>query len=131
MNARNISLIYGVVFILVGFLGFVPNPIVSDVGLFETNAVHNLVHVVLGCAFIAGALTLPGKASVVLKLLGVGGIAVTILGFLTSGDLMLGIIHVNQADHWLHLGLALVVMGSGYFFPDRAIEWRHSLASQR
>ncbi|MGR9087906.1 MAG: DUF4383 domain-containing protein [Gammaproteobacteria bacterium] len=130
MNARNISLIYGMVFVLVGILGFFSNPVVSDIGFFQTNAVHNLVHIGLGGVFIAGALTLPAKAALVLKFLGLGGIAVAVLGFLTRGSLLVGIIHVNEADHWLHLGLALVVLGSGFIFPDRTMAWRQSLPGQ-
>ncbi len=122
MNTRIINLIYGAVFVAVGVLGFVPNPLVSAVGLFETNAVHNLVHGLLGVVFIVGALIFPGYESRLLKLLGLGGIAVTVLGFMTDGNTLLGIIRVNQADHWLHLGLALVVLASGFLFADKKTE---------
>lgn len=131
MNARNICLTYGVVFILVGILGFISNPIISAIGFFQTNAIHNTIHIGLGCAFIVGALRFSAKASLVLKMLGVGGIAVAILGGMIGGNLMLGIIHVNEADHWLHLGLGLAVLGSGFIFPNRTIERPYSLSIKR
>ncbi len=123
MNTHTVSLIYGVVFTAVGILGFTPNPVISEVGIFTTNAVHNLIHVLLGVTFILGAIQLPGYESRLLKLLGLGGIAVTLLGFLTDGDMMLGVIHVNEADHWLHLGLALIVLASGFLFKDSKPAW--------
>lgn len=122
MNTRFISLLFGITFVIVGIIGFIPNPLIAQEGLFEVNYVHNSVHILLGLTFIIGALKFPGYESRLLKLLGFGGLAVTALGFMTSGDMMLGIIHVNQADHWLHLGLGLVVLASGYIFSDRKAE---------
>lgn len=122
MNTRNITLIFGITFILVGVIGFIPNPLVAPNGLFAVNAVHNLIHIVLGSAFLLGAARFKGREDKVLKFFGLGGLAVTAVGFLTRGDMMLGIIHVNPADHWLHLGLGLVVLAAGFVFPTVAAE---------
>lgn len=119
MNTRTISFIFGITFIAVGFLGFITNPLVSSEGLFEVNSVHNTVHIVLGFAFIFGAIRFPGNEDKVLKFFGIGGLLVTMIGFITSGNMMLGIIHVNQADHWLHLGLGVVVLVAGFIFKNR------------
>ncbi len=27
---------------------------------------------------------------------------------------MLGIVHINEADRWLHLGFAIAILGAGY-----------------
>jgi hypothetical protein len=43
MNARNAAILFGVVFILVGILGYIPNPIVGPTGLFATNSLHNVI----------------------------------------------------------------------------------------
>lgn len=118
INARLVSIILGAVFILVGLLGFTPNPLVSETGIFAVNAAHNLVHIVTGGLFIGGALTFAGHESRVLKALGLGGIAVTIINFLSENDTMLWIIHANEADRWLHLGLALAVLATGFIFKD-------------
>ncbi len=74
----------------------------------------------LGLAFILGCIIFSGNEDKVLKFFGVGGLAVTAIGFLTSGNMMLGIIHVNQADHWLHLVLGLVVLIAGFVFKNKA-----------
>ncbi len=124
MNARIVSLALGAVFILVGLLGFTPNPLVSNNGLFAVNAAHNLVHILVGSAFIAGAPYLKGRESVVLKAMGVGGIAVTVLNFLSTGDRMLWLVHVNEADRWLHLVLAFSVLATGYLFKDSSVAIR-------
>lgn len=121
MNTRIITLVFGVTFILVGILGFFPNPIISTTGLFSVNAVHNSVHIILGIAFIAAALVYAGHENKVLIFFGVGGLLVTVVEFLTPADMMLGIIHVNQADHWLHLGLGLVVLIAGMVLPNHVI----------
>ncbi len=44
--------ILGVIFVAVGLLGFVPNPIVSDVGYFQVNAAHNFVHLITGALLL-------------------------------------------------------------------------------
>ncbi len=118
MNTRIISLVFGVTFIAVGILGFIPNPLISNQGLFAVNAVHNVVHLILGCSFIFGALKFPGNENRLLIIMGLGGIAVTIVGLLSPGDMMLGIIHANDADHWLHFGLTTIILASGLFFNN-------------
>lgn len=118
MNTRMISITYGITFIAVGLLGFIPNPLISSEGIFAVNTAHNIVHMLLGIVFIAGTLKFPGYENRLLIIMGLGGIAVTILGFLTTGNLMLGIIHANIADHWLHLGLGIVILASGVIFKN-------------
>ncbi len=126
MNTHQVSLLYGIIFIAVGILGFTPNPIISHTGFFETNIVHNCVHVVLGGVFILGALKFPGHESRILKLLGLGGIGITIVGWLSEGSTMLWVVHVNPADHWLHLGLGVLVLISGFVFQDKKFMMAHA-----
>ena len=61
LNSKTICLAFGYVFVLVGIVGFIPNPIVSSDGIFETNAIHNLVHLLTGTAFLVGASVFKGK----------------------------------------------------------------------
>ena len=51
--------------------------------------------------------------------IGLGGIVVSTLGFLSSGNMILGLIHENMADHWLHLGLGLITLASGFIFSNK------------
>lgn len=80
------------------------------------NLAHNLVHLLTGMAFIAGVYTFRGKEQSVILVLGALYFAVAILGFFTKGDMLLGIVHINEADRWLHLGLAIVILASGAIF---------------
>lgn len=110
LTSKNICIAFGSVFVLVGFLGFIPNPIVSSVGIFETNAMHNLVHLLTGSAFLIGGLVMEGKEALMLNSIMIAYFGVTLLGFLTSGDMLLGLVHINEADRWLHLGLAVSML---------------------
>ncbi len=129
MNTRIVSILFGVIFVAVGLLGFTPNPLVSNAGIFAVNSVHNLVHILTGLVFIVCTFKYPGYESRVLKIVGFAYVAVTVLGFLTSGNTMLGIIHINEADRWLHLGLAIVILASGYIFSNkRPVITAHSIS---
>jgi len=110
LTSRNICIAFGSVFVLVGFLGFIPNPIVSSEGIFETNAMHNLVHLLTGSAFLFGGLVLEGREGLALNIITAAYFGVALLGFLTNGDSLLGLVHINEADRWLHLGLAIAML---------------------
>ncbi len=116
-NAKAVAQIFGVTFILVGLLGFVPNPIVSPNGLFVVNGMHNLVHLLTGVTFLAGVHFAYARQTII----GIGlyYVAVAIIGFLTKGDMMLGLIHINAADRWLHLGLAVAILTAGGISSDQ------------
>jgi len=116
LHTRTLTLILGSTFMLVGLLGFFPNPLVSAHGIFEVNAMHNVVHLLTGAAFLFGGLVLTGKEDITLKAVTVAYFGVAILGFLTSGNTLLGLVHINEADRWLHLGLAI-----GMFVANMAV----------
>ena len=111
-TSKNITIVFGSVFMLVGLLGFIPNPLVSSEGIFEVNAMHNFVHLLTGTAFLLGGLVLDGKEVITLKAVTAAYFGVALLGFLTSGNTLLGLVHINEADRWLHLGLAVAMLGT-------------------
>ncbi len=113
LNAKTAAIVIGVVFLAVGILGFVPNPLVSPTGLFAVNTAHNLVHIVSGIVLLAGAYTALG-ASNGLKIVGVVYGAVAILGLYMGGGMLLGMVAVNHADNWLHVALAIVILAAGF-----------------
>ena len=112
MTSKNICIAFGSVFVLVGVLGIIPNPLVSSEGIFEVNAMHNLVHLLTGAAFLFGGLVLTGKEQLTLQVITGAYFGVALLGFLTSGNTLLGIVHINEADRWLHLGLAIGMLAA-------------------
>lgn len=116
-TSKHLTIIFGVTFILVGLLGFISNPIVSANGIFEVNTMHNFVHLITGAAFLFGGVVLHGKEDLTLKAVITAYFGVAVLGFLTSGNTLLGIVHINEADRWLHLGLAIGMLAAAMAVP--------------
>ncbi len=106
--------VFGVIFVLVGILGFIPNPLVGPGKLFETDLVHKLVHISLGVMLFAWA------NSMGLQVVGIVYLAVAVLAFVIGGDKVLGFLLVNRADNWLHLVLGLVLLGAGLMGKNEA-----------
>ena len=117
ITSKNVSIAFGIAFIAVGLLGFIPNPLVSPHGTFEVNIMHNLLHVLAGIVFIVGALPSERAARITVQALGIAAVGLAILGFLTKDGLLLGLVHVNEADKYLHAGFALVILVAGFGIP--------------
>jgi hypothetical protein len=113
-NAKTAAMVIGLVFVIVGALGFVSNPIVGADGIFLTNAAHNWVHIGSGIVLLIGAYSALGP-SLALKIVGVIYGIVAVLGFV-MGDMVFGIA-MNMADHWLHVVLAAVILYAGFGLP--------------
>jgi len=117
MTAKNAALLFGVVFLIVGVLGYVPNPIVGPTGIFATNSLHNVIHLISGIALLAGAYTSLGS-SMALKVVGVVYGLVAICGFFMVMDGMMMGVMINEADKWLHVALAIAILAAGFLLPD-------------
>ena len=119
MNTKTAAILIGLVFIAVGILGFVSNPIVgnSHDAIFHTDTVHNAVHIISGVLFLLVAMASPGSTGFFLKLFGIVYLGLGILGAATIGDAemikLLGFLQVNKSDNWLHIGLGLVIFLAG------------------
>jgi hypothetical protein len=125
MTTKTAALILGLIFLAVGLLGFVPNPIVGEShdALFHADAVHNGVHIVSGILFLLVALAAPARAGLFLKVFGVVYLLLGILGMATIGSEgmteLLGFLPVNGPDNYLHIGLGIVIFLAG-LLPDSA-----------
>ncbi len=115
--SQKLAKVLGIVFVIIGVLGFIPNPIVGGSGMFEANALHNLVHIVIGVILIMMAKKEDG-ARRWLKIFGIVYLLVAILGFLAVGSdgmgNVLGLIAVNSADNWLHVILGVILLGLSF-----------------
>jgi hypothetical protein len=118
LSAKTAALILGVVFIIVGVLGYIKNPLVGEYGIFLTNNMHNLVHIISGIFLLIGVYTALSP-SLALKILGVVYAIVAILGFvmMKGGDGVMFGIAMNMMDHWLHVALAIVILAAGFGLP--------------
>jgi len=120
------ALAVGVVFLLVGILGFIPGITTNYdqltfaghhsnaalLGIFNVSVLHNLVHLAFGIAGIALARTFNTARS---YLIGGGVIylALFIYGLVIDHDSAANFVPVNNADNWLHLGLAIAMIALG------------------
>ena len=118
MDTKMVATVLGVVLIIAGIIGFIPNPIAySENAIFTVNVAHNVVHIISGLFLLAGAYTGLGSA-MSLRILGIVYVVVAVLGFV-SGDMILGFISNNAGDNWLHVVLALVLLAAGFGLTDR------------
>ncbi len=116
---RTVALVYGVVFLVVGSLGFVPVLTVGGeylLGIFGVNAVHNAVHLLFGVLGIIAAFT--GWSRSYLQGVGVIYLLLGVLGFVpglyAGNEMLLGIVHINLADNLLHLTLGGIAAYFGF-----------------
>lgn len=120
------AMIFGVVFLLVGILGFVPGitthydqltfagPMSGAMllGLFAVSVLHNIVHLIFGVAGLALARTASGARNYLV----VGGVVYAVIwiyGLVTDPMSSANFVPLNTADNWLHLVLAVAMVGLG------------------
>jgi uncharacterized membrane protein HdeD (DUF308 family) len=110
--AKTIVMVLGVVFVIIGVLGFFNDPVLK---IFEVDMVHNIVHILSGLVALAMASMGESSAKTYAKVFGVIYLLVTILGFVmgTEEDL-LGLMQINTADNYLHVLLTLVLLYVGF-----------------
>jgi len=122
-SAQSIASLLGVVLIVIGILGFIPDVTVQNdsiafagqgseaklIGVFQVSVLLNLIWIAIGIAGIVLAKTPAGARGFL-----IGG------GIVCLGLWMLGLAHagkwipVNAADDWLQLGLGVALLGLGF-----------------
>jgi len=117
--AKKIGIIIGAVFVVIGLIGFISNPVVgSSDSLFATNTAHDIVHVLTGLILIGIAMSRVSKLGTALKTFGIIYLAVAIFGFFAvnagSGTgMVFSLLEVNTASNWLHVVLSIVLFAAG------------------
>ncbi|WP_170947774.1 DUF4383 domain-containing protein [Glutamicibacter sp. BW77] len=120
------ALLIGIVFLLVGVLGFIPGVTTNYdslsgaghhseanlLGIFQVSYLHNAVHLLFGIAGLIMARSIPAAKSYLV----VGGIIYLLLwiyGLIIDFDSAANFIPLNDADNWLHLvlGVGMVALG--------------------
>jgi hypothetical protein len=118
--ARAWLLFVGAVLIVVGIVGFVPNPLVGPDGLVATDNLHNVVHVLTGLLAFGLAYTMRddiGTATILFGLLYAAVLVVTLISPTLFG---LFSVEVNAVDHVIHAGVAIVSLALGSMARSRA-----------
>ena len=109
---------FSAAFAIATLMGFIPNPLVGQNALFVTNTAHNLVHLATAIGFAVVAI-IGNRASTRFML--AFGAVYTLVGFLGFAMLggatethLLGIIHINFLDNFLHVGLGVAIAAGGW-----------------
>ena len=127
MNERtpvqNVARLVGIVFLLVGILGFVPG-VTTELydgldfagedseaellGLFQVSVLHNIIHLLFGIAGLALTATASGARTYL-----IGGGALYLVLWLLGLIGGLDWVPANTADNWLHVVLGIGMIGAG------------------
>jgi len=126
---QSLAALVGLVFLVVGILGFIPGITshYSDLafaghdsnakllGIFQTSVLHNLVHIAFGVGILMAKT--PEGARTYLIGGGVAYLTVWLIGVIGG----LGWLPVNAADNWLHfvLGVGMIALG---FITGRSVQ---------
>ncbi|HEX4206487.1 MAG TPA: DUF4383 domain-containing protein [Ktedonobacteraceae bacterium] len=131
---RIFALVYGIVFLLIGILGFVPALVPGGalLGVFMVNGVHSIIHIVIGILGIASYFT--GTSRLYNRVIGIVYLLIGILGFipaLAPGNMLLGVVMINLADNILHLvaGIVPIIVGFGIKSDDPKLAGRSQASS--
>lgn len=134
---RTTALLVGIVFLLVGVLGFVPG-ITTDydamsgaghqsmamlLGIFQVSVLHNIVHLLFGVAGVAMSRT-RGTARAYLTGGGLIYAVLWVYGLVIDQSSAANFVPLNTADNWLHLVLAVGMAGLGLVLGRRATRIR-------
>lgn len=131
------ALAVGVVFLIVGILGFVPGITTNYdtmtfaghesgallLGIFEVSILHNIVHLLFGVAGVAMARTVGAARSYLIG----GGIIYLVLwlyGLVIDKDSSANFVPVNSADDWLHFVLGAAMIALGFLLTRRTTTHR-------
>jgi hypothetical protein len=122
----------GIVFLLVGVLGFIPG-LTSQydqltfaghqsgallLGIFQVSILHNVVHLLFGVAGLMMARTYGASRTFLIG----GGVIYLILwlyGLMIDHGTPANFVPVNNADNWLHFFLGIGMVGLGFILSRK------------
>ena len=135
LTLHNTALGVGIVFLLVGVLGFIPGITTNYgamtfaghesgamlFGIFQVSILHNIVHLLFGAAGLAMART--GRMAR-LFLLGGGAVYIVlwIYGLVINQETAANFVPFNTADNWLHVVLGVAMIGLGAWLGRDAMD---------
>jgi hypothetical protein len=115
---KTFAIIFGIVFLAIGILGFVPQARDGDLllGVFRIDPLHNIIHLASGVVALLCGLTSNYASRVYFQIFGIIYGLVALLGFYFHDRDIFGVLTNNLADAVLHLLIAAVslYLGFGY-----------------
>ena len=124
MNLRTMALLFGVVFLAIGALGFVPGMVTPGshpgmtmnqgygllLGLFPVNLLHNIAHLLFGAWGVLSRTS--GAARNYFRGVALIYALLAVMGLIPATSTTFGLIPLHGNDIWLHGALAVV----GFYF---------------
>jgi hypothetical protein len=117
---RLMAIVVGAAYLLIGIggfavtvgLGFTAVPGGLLFGLLEVNALHNIVHVLLGAALLLGGLSSAAAAKAVNPVIGAACLVLGLVGLFIVGS-PFNILAINGVGNVLHFGTAVLLLAAG------------------
>ena len=135
MSVRAFAMVMGIIFLVIGGLGFVPplltHPAGHDagahglqvrafegylLGLFHVNVIHSLAHVLFGILGVVMARSYD-SARTYARIVAVGYGLLAIMGLIPGANMLFGLMPLHGNDVWLHV---LIAAAAAYFGFARA-----------
>lgn len=116
---RKLAVLFGIAFVGVGILGFVPMFVTTDgllLGIFKIDSMHNMVHLASGVVALLASTNF-NFARLYFQVFGVVYGLVGVWGLITGN--VMGM-EMNMADHLLHLGIAAISLYVGFVLSKRS-----------
>ncbi len=116
MLLKKIALAAGIIFFLMGVLGFVPGLAPDDklFALFHVNRVHNIFHIVTGIIAFWVSFESNHAAKVFFEVFGIVYVLLGVLGFGYGDQEILGVVANNMPDSWFHLIVGILGLYLGF-----------------
>ena len=113
---KSIAVIFGIVFIVIGILGFLPAtaPDGMLLKIFHVNTPHNIVHLATGIVALLCAMGGAGASRTFFQIFGILYAIVAILGFYYGDERLLGLISSSRPNTWLNVVIAVVSLFLGF-----------------
>ena len=114
-----IAVIFGVLMLSIGLLGFVPQALENGklLGIFAVNTMHNIIHIITGLVALWCGFQSIQLARIFFQVFGLVYGVVALLGFFYMDHPILGILANNLADVFLHVAISASAIYLGFFFP--------------
>jgi len=121
VEVKKLGMLWGILFLLGGILGFVPGITKDDMflGIFMVNAPHSIMHIASGVIFLITSMSGARAARLWFKIFGAVYATVAVVGFVVGDGKLFGVISNNACDSWGHAALALVLLLIGFASPKQ------------
>ena len=107
--AKKSALLFGIIFVIVGILGFFMNPVI---GFITADALSSIIHIIAGILLLAMA-SKPSAAGT-LKTIGIVYVIFAILGFLQGTTVLFGVFATSMATSWFYLVVGIIIAALGF-----------------